>query len=57
MNNQEVKKGSNCITNNNHLPPASLCAELRGAKKKHINDGLNVSGLSILISFELKFNI
>ena len=41
-------------TNNNHLPPASLCAELGDTKKKHINDGLNIPGLSM--SFELKFN-
>ena len=46
---------ANCITNNNHLPPALLCAELEDAKTKHINDSLNVPGLSV--SFELKFNI
>ena len=33
---------ANCLTNNNHLPPASLCAELGDAKKKHINDGLTL---------------
>ena len=29
-----------CITNNNHLPPASVCAELGDGKQQYINGGL-----------------